>query len=558
MTTIGSTTTSSPQIASNACVNDPNPREVDSPVATQDCRQFDDPYGQDVFEYASPHEKALAKAQDPWHQAPADTYKEPALSPRELMAQRATPAVTQQRHDEPTQKLQDQLLKKITDPAIFTAETFQSTRALGAQLNVSVFDKLGSSADPKTGANPMILGCKGLLEDKAALRDKLESSLTHLPAADRGPAADAIIQKLEDKLCGVIQSDTAKIVTAQVEVAKGKISPFCAKDSPERVQLAAGLVNAQPPLSETAISKRLEKVGIPPSEASDIAAQLVNVRQDPALVAQLNAGLKGDKSGEGWHKGVVYDGALKNLDEALQDGFKENMRGLNRVATQVGNDNARGDAMFTSPLAEQALKHVLNANGINPSEKATSGADQLIHERTQSRSNREFAEGLACSTILMLASLTAPGMGTLAGMALSGMSAAPGIMISQDRYDAAEAGQFAGTNSAETAADARSKRNLEVGMGVLGIALAGVGGQVAGKFKDARLLNDVDDAVKALHSDKIALHTHALIDGVPATLGLVTVEGLKYKGNQDIDETTQTQPEDVTVAGLQGERRIMP
>lgn len=348
----------------------------------------------------------------------------PARSPH---IREATPTTAQKTQDAPAHnKLEDKLISKLSDPKLFDAGTCESSGALGIALSNHVFKGLTDGGEP----NPMIQGCKELLADRKQLKSDLNSALSHLPASERADAVDAVIKKLENRLCDSIQNDTAKIVKAQVAIAQDKVAPFCTNESPERLQLATGLISAQPPLSEDAICKRLEAVGIPPSEAADLAEQLADVRKDPELVAQLNAGLKGDKSGEAWDKGVVYDGALKNLDESIQDAFKEMKHGLNRVATQVGNDQVRGDAMFTSPLAAQALGAVLKANDINPSKQATSGADQLIHQRTKSRQDRERYEGWACTAVVTLAGLAAPGMGLIAGMALSGMSATPGVMIS--------------------------------------------------------------------------------------------------------------------------------
>lgn len=103
----------------------------------------------------------------------------------------------------------------------------------------------------------------------------------------------------------------------------------------------------------------------------------------------------------------------------------------------------------------------------------------------------------------------------------------------------------------------RSKRNLEVGAAVLGIALAGLGGHVGGKIKDAKLFDGVDDGLKALQSDKTSLLTHAATDGKIAGLTAGVIEGSKDDANRVIDKTSSTpQEQPQRVSDILGDRRI--
>lgn len=502
------------------------------------------PFAQDSFAlYSSPYPGQLLMAPPPKPEPQAPVK---AVSVRELAAQEKTPNLTT--------RLNDTLSQKLSDPKLFDASTFDSSRALGMQLNTSVFDKLHATGDPKQLAT----GLRDLLNDRAGLEATLNRSLSHLPAQDRADAVQAVITKMEDKLCGLLQEGMGKVVHAQLEVAQAQVAPFCGDESMPRLKLADGLLNATPALTEPQLCARLERVGIPSSEAASIADYLVEVRADPSAREQLTAALRGDKSGSEWESGLIKDGVLRNLDEAMQAGFDEMRSGLDKISDQLSSDHVNNDALFNSPLFAQAKDYVFDQYGMTTSKGATP-VEQLLTTRTEDEALKATVESYGSGLVLTLASLAAPGMGTIAAMALAGASAMPSVMIAQNHLDAAESGKFAGTNDAKTASDARTKRNIEVGAAIFSVAFAGLSGTAAGRLKEAKHgIDKLDDLSKAAASDRLGLQHHLVTDAPIALTGFAATEDAKLIGGNYATASEEPAPKDKSVAALQMERRFRP
>ena len=432
----------------------------DAPLASPLAKGHD-PFAQDelIQRYRPPG----ADLMTPLGRAPS---QDAAKGPAQAKAQTSAPAVSAgelarqsdaSRASDPHALQHKRLHEALATPARFGPGLFKDTNAVGLELK-SVMDRCGGDR----GA-----WLRDMLNSPGQTRQALRQALDHLPPKEREAAVETLMGKLGEQLSGVVQQEMVRQVRGQITHAQDAIEPFCRERSPQRLQLMHGMVSSQPPLSGSEIKSRLQAVGLSASDAKDISQEVLKVRRDPELVAQLRAGASGDMSGEAWDKGLLRDGALRNLDEAIHDAFKATRSNLGTLEAKLGHDQVRGDALFTNALFTQAKQSACAKLGI----KEGSGAAKVIEDHTQARASRDQRDAILCAVVMTLGGLAAPGVAGAVAAAAVGSS--PNVLVAQSELEASRAGSFAGSSDASLERANERKRNLEVGMAVLNLVVTG-------------------------------------------------------------------------------------
>ena len=416
------------------------------------------------------------------------------------------------------------LTAALSKSNVFDADTFG--KGLGTQLNVSFFDK-GSH---KTG---FYKDLAAMLDRPKQTRAQIKRALSHLPQDMREEAVDAVMDKLTTKLCARIQDIMKRDVNQAAAQTKTRLAPYAGEDSTARAKLMHTLLEAKPALTKGQMVQQLQEVGVAKGDATTIAEGLVAASKDSAqrqAIAHVAAG--GAPAGAQWEDGRFFDGAVRNLDQAMQSGFKDTLEHVDSVVKQMANDASKGDASFTNPLFERAKIKACKQLGI--SLKDGSGSSKAINEKIEDQKLSDETDAMVAGGIMCVAGLVVPG-GIVAALVTGAMSSAPGVMIAQNNLDASRSGAAMGTNT-QALAEANAKiRNNAVGSAAAGIGLGALG--AGGKAVDASALGNAAQAIRTQHGAK-ALHGVAK-EFVGPGAGLIADELARRRDSAAADKAVQ-------------------
>lgn len=382
---------------------------------------------------------------------------------RDLQAMSVTPKSSMSADGK---KQLEALTEKLGNANVFDAETFRAHGQLGTQLNASFFD--ARSTDKS-----FYKGLRDMLDNPKETRVALSKALAHLKPSEQKKAVNAIMEKLADKFCERIQQNMSKQVNEALDLSQESIKPFIGADSTARHTLMSMLLHSD--MSPREIRTSLEDAGIDPSDSEDIAERIVDIRGNKEQMAAFDkAMITGEMDGTHWESSLFKDGDLRNLEEALQDGFQTMSENLEHVREQLSNDRPRGDAPFVNPLFQSAYISACLDEGIKLDDK--SDIAKLLNTRVDNRKTHDENEALLCNTVLLITSSVVPGSGIITGALTGGLA----VSNKQMQVRAARGANRAGMVDQSYVDSQVRARNIEAGSAIIGI----VGGKVIGKYAE--------------------------------------------------------------------------